>query len=135
MAKQLYEIKDFASGLMTNADLKDLPDGASDYTINIDFDWDATLLSNDNPVIPDGQSPHAWSFLLTNYIWPGQIPSTNTEEAIWDGITSAPNVSIQGGAEAFFECEYSEGGLNDWNQHEASGLQNPNALDNCTITQ
>lgn len=35
MAKQLYEIKDFASGLMTNADLKDLPDGASDYTINI----------------------------------------------------------------------------------------------------
>ena len=29
MAKQLFEIKDFSSGLMTNADLKDLPDGAS----------------------------------------------------------------------------------------------------------
>lgn len=35
MAKQLFEIKDFSSGLMTNADLKDLPDGASRYVHGI----------------------------------------------------------------------------------------------------
>ena len=35
MAKQLYELKDFSGGVISNADLADIPEGASELSLNI----------------------------------------------------------------------------------------------------
>ena len=119
-----------------------MPD--NDYTIHVDLDGGATVWS---PPQEENEVESYWSFVLTNIIWPEQRPQTNM-----NGVTFTPSnnldypgtVKVIGGATSirnstnggvgFFQAVHTFDRYQDYLTYEAVGRQNPNAIENCTIT-